>query len=949
MKTSKTQIIFVAALSLFVSGTAWAVGETNGRIGGTISEAQTGAPVPGATVTVSGKSLIGAPRSVTTADDGHYEIVELQSGTYDVEVSYAGVKPIRRRVSVRVGELVPLDVAWSAELAETEVTVIVEERHITRPDSTQSGTVVTNESAAKIATGRTYQGIAQTVAGVQSASGNGNPEIRGANRLSNRWMVDGLDISDPVLSTFSANINFDSLASVDVITGGMEAQYNSLGGVINLISMGGSDQWLIDSSFYINNNKFSATGQYGSQPYQGANDASLVPSPPTQSYQANLNVGGPLIKHKLWFHASFEYDYTQSSTPAGPPLNVQAPPRLSQVYLARLKLTWAPTEKDRITLSASTDPANFHNNIPSGANFRLPIAQDYQEQGGVFAIVQWDHFFNQNINSQIQTGTQYQFLNVGSMGAFPGIDQTGAEKMFSDKNWTYHFDQPQHVNTTDNTVWYQSRAIHQFSKRYMFQLDPSVSMRGKLLGSHDAKIGIQTRYQRSERDLVPNGNGESYTDAGGPGLEAGLCNPDTGEGGCFHKTVQKGYTETAQGVQIGLFLQDRWKPNKRITILPGIRFDYGQTWNRIGETASKLFGVGPRLGAVLDLTGDSKTIFAVSYGRSNDVASLLPAANGQPSPLTNTYEFNPATGKFDNLIGSQGGSAGYQFDPKATTPPHADEFTASLRRELFRDSVAGIMYTYKRISNLWDEQEINTVWDHTGYKQATSADGKPLYIDPSKPQQIYLFTTNHDLKREYQGVDFWVESRPSEHWDFYASYTLAWLYGQHSEQFDGQVGYGNVGPLYNVRQHGFFNGYLLEDIRHQLKMRVSYNTHGFDIGGTLNYTSGVPLTKQFFQYTDGGFLNLRSPIGTDPTTANDPRRFSELRTPDTVTVNLRASYDLNAILKGRNHLIVIADFFNIFNNRTPTAYNASDVANYGTVTVRQQPFKFQLGLRYLFQ
>src|SRR3954465_11734564 len=103
MKTSKTQLILVAALSLFVSGSAWAVGETAGRIGGTITEAQTGAPVPGATVTISGASLIGGPRTVTTGDDGRYEIVEVPGGSYSVEVSYSGVKPIRRRVVVRQG------------------------------------------------------------------------------------------------------------------------------------------------------------------------------------------------------------------------------------------------------------------------------------------------------------------------------------------------------------------------------------------------------------------------------------------------------------------------------------------------------------------------------------------------------------------------------------------------------------------------------------------------------------------------------------------------------------------------------------------------------------------------------------------------------------------------------------------------------------------------------
>ena len=80
-----------------------------------------------------------------------------------------------------------------------------------------------------------------------------DPNIKGATLLHNRYLVDGLDITDPVTNTFSANINFDSIASVEVLTGGMEAQYNSLGGIINLISVGGGNDWHFDSSFYINN------------------------------------------------------------------------------------------------------------------------------------------------------------------------------------------------------------------------------------------------------------------------------------------------------------------------------------------------------------------------------------------------------------------------------------------------------------------------------------------------------------------------------------------------------------------------------------------------------------------------------------------------------------------------------------------------------------------------
>src|SRR5256885_1461942 len=102
------KVALVLAVGVLAPRAAHAVGEQNGRISGTIIEAVSGAPVPGASVTVSGPALIGGPRTQNSADDGHYEFVELPPGRYDVEVSYSGVKPIKRRVVVRQGEVAPL-------------------------------------------------------------------------------------------------------------------------------------------------------------------------------------------------------------------------------------------------------------------------------------------------------------------------------------------------------------------------------------------------------------------------------------------------------------------------------------------------------------------------------------------------------------------------------------------------------------------------------------------------------------------------------------------------------------------------------------------------------------------------------------------------------------------------------------------------------------------------
>src|SRR5262249_42961742 len=185
--------------------------------------------------------------------------------------------------------------------------------------------------------------------------------VKGGNYLSNKYLIDGLDLTDPGSNTFATNVNLDLVASEEVLTGGMEAQYNSLGGVFNLITNTGSDEWHVDASLYINNSALSAPQRYGSATYNGYRDFDSKNAPPTQKYQANVNFGGPIVKHTLGSTLPAEYLYEETSQPAGPPIVVQHPSYYRHQFLGHLKLTWAPTDKHRVTLSVHTDPALLHN------------------------------------------------------------------------------------------------------------------------------------------------------------------------------------------------------------------------------------------------------------------------------------------------------------------------------------------------------------------------------------------------------------------------------------------------------------------------------------------------------------------------------------------------------------------------------------------------------------
>lgn len=927
----RTHSLWFVPLALLAPLSASAVGEQDGRLYGVVTDKASSAPLPGARISVSGKSLIGGPRRVLTDEDGSYQVVSLPPGSYDVELSYEGAKPLRRRVVIRQGESFPLSIAWSIEELSEATKVIVEERKMTRPDTTQTGTVLSADQQARIATSRRYQDIVQQVAGV---SGGGNPNIKGAMDSHNRYLVDGLDITDPVTNTFSANINFDSVESIEVMTGGAEAQYNSLGGTINLVTTAGSNEWKVSASQYVNHQALSVGQQFGTQVYQGSRPFLRIARPPQSGYQTTVNVGGPIAKNKLWVNLSFEYLRRESSQPLGPTLGVQAPSQLSDRFLTRLKLTYAPSAKHRLTLSVSADPASFQN--INQDNLRLGVAEDYQRQGGVFSIVQWDYFHSEKVNTNLQAGVQYSTVDVGPQGYFGTVDASAYRGMgrFSAANESYDPDRPQHYNGDDGTYWYQGGSLT-FDKRYTFQFDPSVSVRGKLLGRHEAKFGIQSRViYHSFDQSVPGGT--SYSDIGGGPGERGLCLPEIGQTqGCNLRTDSPAFSNSQVGFSVGAFAQDRWQITSFLRINPGFRFDYGRTQNSLGQEVSSLFGFGPRIGVLLDLTQDGKTLFTAYYGRSNEVLSLLAAAYADITPTSTTLRWD--TDKKDFVpLRTSGGAEGFKLDPRGNTP-HTDEVTLSLRREILENSVASVDYTYKKVSNIWDSLEVNQIWDPTGTRVVDHVDGIP--------RQIFQYSRPDENWRTYHGIDFIFESRPRQEWDLAVAYTLSFLYGPGAEQFAQVSGSQALGQYYNPRMTHFYDGFLPEDRRHNLKLRASYSYKGFLAGAFLNFQSGAPRTKRFFNQNEGDYTNRRSPSGTDPgQNPNDVSSIAEVRTPSVLTTDLRIAYDLHSLLQ-KVHLQISADLFNVFNLDAPTEIEVRDVPSYGQVRARQQPLRLQLGIQ----
>lgn len=138
------------------------------------------------------------------------------------------------------------------------------------------------------------------------------------------------------------------------------------------------------------------------------------------------------------------------------------------------------------------------------------------------------------------------------------------------------------------------------------------------------------------------------------------------------------------------------------------------------------------------------------------------------------------------------------------------------------------------------------------------------------------------------------------------------------------------------------------------RFQGSYSWRGLSIGWNLLYLSEAPLSRLYLTPID--YIGRYAWRGVDPgSDPNDVRKWTELRSPDYFNLDLRAQYDLNALIGRGQHLSLIVDLFNVFNLSTPVDPNTQEAGfenrntpSFATVTSRQLPFRAQLAVRYQY-
>jgi outer membrane receptor protein involved in Fe transport len=297
--------MFALVLSLFAVSAA-AQTSTTGSIEGTVTDVN-GAAVPGVTVTVSGQNLI-RPQSATTNDEGIYRIPNLPPGRYTVIVEAAKgfAKFEQTEVEVNLQKTSSLAVSLRPQGATEVVEVTASSGAAIDVTTNTTGTNVSTEQFSNFPTQRTVQSlysIAPTVSrsGLRDASGRDrDPSVAGSSGPENNYILDGVGVSDPAFGGSGANLPFEFVQEVQVQTGAYGADVGkSTGGVFNVITKSGSNDIRGDAFVYFTPQSFVRSVKSSAIPFTGsaANGFSEV--------DAGFDIGGPIIKNKLWFFGAF--------------------------------------------------------------------------------------------------------------------------------------------------------------------------------------------------------------------------------------------------------------------------------------------------------------------------------------------------------------------------------------------------------------------------------------------------------------------------------------------------------------------------------------------------------------------------------------------------------------------------------------------------------------------
>jgi outer membrane receptor protein involved in Fe transport len=403
--------VLALALSFFVSAAAQTT--TTGSIEGTVVDVN-GAAIPGIAVSVAGPNLIRT-QSATTNDEGYFNIPQIPPGRYTLTVESA--KGFARfeeaNVEVNLTRVSTLAVTLRPAGATETVEVTASSGAAVDVSTNTTGTNVSTEQFSNFPTQRTVQSlytIAPTVSrsGLRDASGRDrDPSVAGSSGPENNYILDGVGVSDPAFGGSGANLPFEFVQEVQVLTGAYGADIGkSTGGVFNVITKSGSNEFRGDVFGYFTAKSFVREVKSTAIPFTGAAANGF------SELDAGVDVGGPIVKDKLWFFGAFNpqrrknYSLTQTFL-------TEVNNKVTTPFYAG-KITYGPSINHTLNFSTFGDFTKQEGFLFGGAGFGADL-RSYRgeiQTGGSNYAARLNSTFTPTFIGEFSGGLHFQRANT---------------------------------------------------------------------------------------------------------------------------------------------------------------------------------------------------------------------------------------------------------------------------------------------------------------------------------------------------------------------------------------------------------------------------------------------------------------------------------------------------------------------------------------------------------
>jgi hypothetical protein len=281
-----------------------------GAILGTIAD-QSGAPVPGATVTATNQGT-GLKVDTQTDGDGNYTFRNLQPGVYDLATSLQGFREYKKTgIRVSAGNPIRQDLKLEVGTVAEAVTVTAEAT-LLQTEKADLHTEITAKELTNLPLNayRNYQALLNLVPGATPAQFQ-NAEIdtpgraltttvNGTARNNNAFRIDGAVSVNVWLPHHVGYVqSSETIETVNVSTNNFDADQGMAGGAaVTVITKSGTNQ-LHGSGFFLRNQD-----ELNANTFQ--NNAAGVAKPNLSSSIYGGTLGGPIVKNKLFFFGGFE-------------------------------------------------------------------------------------------------------------------------------------------------------------------------------------------------------------------------------------------------------------------------------------------------------------------------------------------------------------------------------------------------------------------------------------------------------------------------------------------------------------------------------------------------------------------------------------------------------------------------------------------------------------------